>query len=177
MTTIVAIEYEDHCIVAADSITVGGNGRRYIHSDMAKISERGAFLIAGAGDAQPCDALQHTWTPPRVTVKDKEDLFKFMVAKVVPSMRECIRASGYDPDKDDKEAGFDFIIAVGGELFEVDTQFSVTKSKDNIYGVGSGSPFAMGAIAYGATVEEAVQIAADMSVNTEGPILVKKQFK
>ena len=177
MTTIVGVEYEDHCIVAADSITVGGNGRRYIHPSQAKISERGAFLIAGAGDAQPCDALQHIWTPPKVFAKDKENLFAFMINKVVPSMRECIRASGYDPDKDDKEAGFDFIIAVGGELFEVDTQFSVTKSKDNIYGVGSGSPFAMGAIAYGATVEEAVQIAADMSVNTEGPILVKKQFK
>ena len=177
MTTIVGIEYEDYCIVAADSITVGGNGRRYIHPSQAKIAERGAFLIGGAGDAQPCDALQHTWTPPRVTAKDKEDLFKFMVAKVVPSMRECIKASGYEVDKDDKEAGFDFIIAVGGELFEVDTQFSVAKSKDNVYGVGSGSPFAMGAIAYGASVEEAVEIAARISVNTEGPILVKKQFK
>lgn len=177
MTTIVAIECEDHCIVAADSITVGGNGRRYIHSDMAKISERGAFLIAGAGDAQPCDALQHTWNPPRVLQKDKENLFSFMVNKVVPSMRECIKNSGYDPDKDDKDAGFDFIIAVGGELFEVDTTFNVAKTKDNIYGVGSGSPFAMGALAAGASIELAVEIAARMSVNTEGPILVKKQFK
>ena len=92
-------------------------------------------------------------------------------------MRECIKNSGYDPDKDDKDAGFDFIIAVGGELFEVDTTFNVAKTKDNIYGVGSGSPFAMGALAAGASIELAVEIAARMSVNTEGPILVKKQFK
>jgi ATP-dependent protease HslVU (ClpYQ) peptidase subunit len=177
MTTIVGVEYDDHCVVAADSITVGGNGRRYIHPSMTKIAERGAFLIAGAGDAQPCDALQHTWNPPRVLQKDKQDLFNFMVSKVVPSMRECIKNSGYDPDKDDKEAGFDFLIAVGGQLFEVDTQFSVAKSKDRIYGVGSGAAFAMGALAAGATLEWAVEIAENFSVNTEGPILVKKQFK
>ena len=177
MTTIVGIEYDDYCVIAADSLTVGGNGRRYIHSSVPKIAERGSFLVAGSGDAQPCDALQHTWVPPRVMAKDKEDLFKFMVSKVVPSMRKCIKDSGYEIDKDDKDAGFDFLIAVGGELFEVDSNYSVAKTETNIYGVGSGSPFAMGALLVGANIEDAIQASAKLSVNTEGPFLVQKQFK
>jgi ATP-dependent protease HslVU (ClpYQ) peptidase subunit len=182
MTTIVAVQYKDKCVIAADNQVTGGNGRRYNHPDMKKIAQRGAFLIAGSGEVQPCDVVQHMWNPPKLTAKDSEDIYHFMITKAMPSLRKCLSDNGYDFNEGKGEGKadenrFNFILAVGGEVFDVADDLSVCRSEDGIYGVGSGSDYAIGALHAGAKPKRAVEIAAKLDVNTSGPIQVVEQYK
>ena len=112
MTTIIGIQHDTHCVIAADSRTTAIN-RPYSHPTVTKITKRGKWLIAGAGDVQPCDVIQHVWKPPALPTT-KKDLYSFMITDVAPSLRDCIKDAGYVPDKDDPDAGFEFLFAVGG---------------------------------------------------------------
>ncbi len=182
MTTIVAVQYTDKCVIAADNQVTGGGGRKYTHPDMKKISQRGAFLIAGSGEVQPCDVVQHMWVAPKLTAKDSADVYHFMITKVMPSLRKCLTDNGYDfnEGKGDGKADenrFNFIIAVGGEVFDIADDLSVCRSADGIYGVGSGSDYAIGALHAGADPKKAVEIAAKLDVNTSGPVQIVEQYK
>ena len=46
-----------------------------------------------------------------------------------------------------------------------------------IYGIGSGAPFAIGALESGATVEKALEVAEKRSPYTAGPFQIIKQSK
>ena len=73
MTTIIGVQYEDHCLFMADNQVTLDGGRRYKHPDMKKISKVGDYLVAGSGEVAPCDIAQHLWTPPAMTTKDRKD--------------------------------------------------------------------------------------------------------
>ena len=175
MTTIIGIEYDDHCLVVADSRVTDDDGKIFSHKSMTKINERGSFLIAGAGEILPCDVVQHSWKPPRVTARDKQDLYHFMVTKVVPSIRKCLKENGHNFDEGGDNR-FSFLIAVGGKLFELDDALGITKNYTNQYGIGSGAPFALGALAAGAKPRDAMDIASDLTAFTAPPYLEFIQY-
>lgn len=177
MTTIIGLEYDDHCFLVADSRTTASDGYIYTHANVEKISERGDFLIAGSGEVTPCDVLQHIWEPPTITKQDKKDLFHFMISKVIPSIRKCLIDNGHNFDEPKTEQRFQFLIAVCGEIFDVDDSLGVSKSTSGVYGAGSGAPYAIGAIHAGADAYEAMEIAAELTAFTAGPYKSKTQFK
>ncbi|NDB61907.1 hypothetical protein EB001_26220 [bacterium] len=149
MTTIIAVQYPDKAIIGADSQTTGATGRVASHHQMVKITQRGDFIIAGSGECAPCDIAQHIWVPPVPSAKDWNNLYHFMIAKVV----------------------------LGGEIFEIADDFSVTLDGKGYYGVGSGSDFAIGALSAGATVKEALKIASDNDAFTSPPFIYHTQQK
>jgi ATP-dependent protease HslVU (ClpYQ) peptidase subunit len=105
-----------------------------------------------------------------------------MISKTMPSLRKFLTDNGYDFNEGKgegkaDESRFNFLIAVGGELFDIADDLSVCRSGDGIYGVGSGSPYAVGAIHAGAKPEKAIEIAAKLDVNTSGPIQIVEQYK
>jgi ATP-dependent protease HslVU (ClpYQ) peptidase subunit len=150
MTTIIGLQYEDSCFIVADSRTTDESGRIYTHPEVQKISENGMFLIAGSGETLPCDIAQHVWIPPVPTKQDRDDLYHFMIVKAMPSLRKCMSENGYNFEEDSKDTRFQFIMAVGGEIFDVDQELSISKSADGVYAAGSGAPYALGAIHAGA---------------------------
>jgi hypothetical protein len=117
------------------------------------------------------------YVPPTPTAKEKENLYKFMITKFVPAMRECLDDNGYKPDPNDKDSGFSFLFAYDGEVFDISNDFSVLLNSDGIYGVGNGSKFAIGALYAGANVEKALEIAANNDVYTSGPFQIVRQQK
>lgn len=177
MTTIIGLEYDDSCVIVADSRTTDDNGRVYSHPNVKKISEVGPFLVAGSGETLPCDIAQNIWEPPTPTKSDYKDLYKFMIVKAMPSLRKCLIDNGYNFEEDTKETRFTFIIAIGGELFDVDQWLSVMKSDNGVYVAGSGGAYALGALFHGADAYEAMDIAARISVYTAPPYISKTQFK
>lgn len=176
MTTIIGVEYEDRSEIMADSRVTDDNGKVFSHPSMTKINERGAFIIAGAGEILPCDVIQHIWTPPKVLATDKKDLYHFMVVKVIPSMRQCLKENGYNFDEPGDNRFF-FLVAVCGELFELDDQLGISKSDFNIYGIGSGSSYAIGALMAGASMEWAMEIASKATAFTAEPFNKITQYK
>jgi ATP-dependent protease HslVU (ClpYQ) peptidase subunit len=169
MTTIIAIQQEDKVSFGADSQVTGGNGRISRHAQMVKITKRGEYIIAGSGECAPCDLAPST--------QDKKDLYHFMIAKVVPSLKECFKDNGYKWDEPDEETKFAFLIAVGGEVFELADDMSICLDARGFYGVGSGSSYAIGALASGKTLKEALAIAADYDAYTSAPFIYYHQEK
>jgi ATP-dependent protease HslVU (ClpYQ) peptidase subunit len=176
MTTIVGVVKNGVVTIGADSQVTDGN-RKNNHPKMEKITKRNGYLIAGSGDSQPCDVLQHIFAPPAPTVADKKDLYHFMITKFVPAMRECLSDNGWKPETEDKEGGFNFLIAIDGELFDIGDDFSVVLRDDGIYGIGIGSSYAVGALYAGASIEKALEIAATNDIYTSGPFKIVKQTK
>jgi ATP-dependent protease HslVU (ClpYQ) peptidase subunit len=168
MTTIIGIQHENSCLIAADSRTTNEYGRPYHDKRVAKITERGAWIIAGAGDPQACDIIQHIWQPPKQEIKDD---YKFMVTKVTLSIRDCLKKNGYERDKDDKDGGFIFLLAYKGKLYEIDECFTVYLNEEGFYGLGSGSRWALGALQAGASWEKALEIAEKNDVYTGRPFI------
>ena len=100
-----------------------------------------------------------------------------MIAEVATSMRLALVMNGYTPDKESDEPDFIFLIALGGVIFELDDSLSVLMRDDGIYGIGSGSPYAIGALQAGATWKQAMQIATRNNVFTAPPFITHKQTK
>ena len=100
-----------------------------------------------------------------------------MVVKFIPAMKECLEEYGWKEEKEDKDSGFNMLFAFDGEIFDIGNDFSVLLNSDGIYGVGSGSPFAIGALYAGASVEKALEIAANNDIYTSGPFQILKQQK
>ena len=174
MTTILGLQLEDGVVLAADSqITYS---RIYIQADSGKITRNGDYIIAGAGDVSAGDIAQHIWQPPKPTVAEKKDLRHFVITKVIPSLRNCLSNNGYiKANKDDD--GWSFIIALCGYLFEIADDYSVLTDSSNFYGIGSGSPYGLGALHQGASLEQALQIADRLDPNTSAPFVYFTQKK
>jgi ATP-dependent protease HslVU (ClpYQ) peptidase subunit len=178
MTTIIGIEYGDKSLFVADSRVTDDSGRIYAHKVMKKIATRGSLLIAGAGEVVPCDIAQNIWVPPQFTAKDKKDVYRFMITKVMPSLRKCLMDNGYNFDEDKKDGSrFQFLISVGGEIFDIDEDLSVMKNEDNIYAIGSGGQFALGALYAGASPLVAMEIACKVSAYSAPPFHEEIQYK
>lgn len=175
MTTIVGLCKDGTVTLGADSQVT--NGDRINNSlIMEKITKNNGYLIAGSGDSTPCDILQHIFIPPVPTVAERKNLYKFMITKFVPAMRECLEDNGYKADPKE-DSGFSMLIAYDGELFDIGDDFSVLLNDTGIYGVGNGSKYAIGALSVGATIEKALQVAADNDIYTSGPFQIVKQTK
>jgi hypothetical protein len=144
---------------------------------MTKVSVRGEYIIAGSGECAPCDIAQHIWVPPTPTAKESKDLYHFMISKVVPSLKLCFKENEYKWDVEDDETKFAFLIIIGGQIFELADDFSVTLDGKGYYGVGSGSDFAIGALNAGATLKEALKIASDNDAFTSPPFIFHTQHK
>lgn len=176
MTTIVGIEKDGVVTLGADSQVTDGN-RKHNNLKMEKITKNNGYLIAGSGDSSACDILQHLFIPPVPSIIERKNLYIFMITKFVPEMRQCLKDNDYEPDAKDGDSGFQMLIAFDGELFDISNDFSVLLSGDGIYGVGSGSQFGIGALYAGATVEEALNKAANNDIYTSGPFQIVKQTK
>ena len=176
MTTIVGVCKNGNVTMGADSQVTDGD-RINNSLTMEKITKNNGYLIAGSGDSTPCDILQHIFVPPIPSASERKNMYKFMITKFVPEMRECLSENGWKPDTDDKDSGFSMLIAYDGELFDIGDDFSVLLNGDGIYGVGNGSKFAIGALYAGASVEQALQIAANNDIYTSGPFQIIKQQK
>lgn len=180
MTTIVGVQHKDYCEIHVDSRVTDDSGRIFSHPDMMKFAERGSLIIAGSGEVLPCDVAQNIWNPPRLLAADKQNIYKFMITKVMPSLREVLAKNGYNFDEaHDKKEGerFHFLIACNGELFDVDQDLSVTRDQSGVYAVGSGAPYALGALYAKASPLDALKIAATLSAYTAEPFYSIEQYK
>lgn len=177
MTTLIGIQYENGCLLVADSRTTDASGKIYSHQDVKKIAERGPLLVSGSGEVLPCDILQHIWEPPPLTKADRADVYHYMVAKAMPSLRKCLTDNGYNFDETKTDTRFQFLIAANGELFDIDDELSVSRNDDGIYAAGSGGAYAIGALHAGADAFQAMEIAAKVTAFTAPPYISKEQFK
>ena len=177
MTTIIGVEYANRCVVLGDSRVVG-DSKIYSHPDMVKVVTNGNYLVGVAGDVRALQVVLHTWKPPAFLVKDKTNIFQFMVNKVAPSLKQLLTDAGLlDSKSPDKDFEINIIVGLNGSLFEIDSDFAVSRSDSGYYGIGTSSDLALGALYAGATPEQAASIAALNDSKTAEPFIVETQLK
>lgn len=184
MTTLVAIQSEEWCVIAAESQATT-NARVMDCSPVGKIAQNGKFLIAAAGATRGGNLLSFAWKPP--TPIGHED--EFMTRFVIPSMRKLFMVNGYDIKSDGQSASFDneLLIAVRGRIYHIFDDYGWERCGSGLYATGSGADFALGAMeALGARdcvdyaeaidiVEQSVKIASKFDIFSGGLIQVAMQ--
>jgi ATP-dependent protease HslVU (ClpYQ) peptidase subunit len=177
MTTVIAIQHQDGALMIADS-QINSSGKPYFHEDMVKIIERNKFLIGVAGRVVALQAIHNSWNPPALSANYKGSIYNFVITKIVPSLKMFIDESKMFTDKE-KEDGdlFSILIAIKGDVFEIDEDYSVARRSDGIYAIGSGADFALGALMAGSQPIDAMQIAASFDLNTHAPFIALRQDK
>ena len=171
MTTVIAIQHHDGVDMIADS-QINSSGKPYFHNDMVKIIDRNKYLIGVAGRVVALQAIQNSWNPPTFSSNYKGNIYNFVITKIVPSLKLFIDDCKMFTDKE-KEDGelFNILLAIKGEVFEIDEDFSVARRSDGIYAIGSGADFALGALMAGALPNDAMMIAASFDLNTHAPFI------
>lgn len=168
MTTIVAVQGGTVATIGAESYTTYGD-RPYFHKDVKKIIRSGRWLIAAAGDANACDLITNVWKPP--TPRGNKNLYDFVATNVIKSLRKMFADNNYTQQP--KDDGFDLLLAINGEVFQITNDYTLLKTSTGIYGIGSGADYAIGALMAGASVEEAMKIAIKLDINSGGPIQIE----
>lgn len=187
MTAIVGIQGKGWVVLASDTVTTYTD-RPYVAKGCEKINKVGEYLIAVAGDAIAGDILNNLWQPPKV-VKTKEPE-KFLMLKVLPSIKQALTDAGYDSNpanKKDDDAGWDALICFNGKLYQISDDYGYMKDDKGLYGIGSGGALALGALAAmenetrthskaTAAAKKAINIAIQYNIWCDGPVNIKKQF-
>ena len=187
MTTLIAYQGEGFCVIAADSQTTFNNMSADC-SPMGKIAVNGKFLVSAAGTVRGMNLIQHSFRPP--ALRSTTDLDSYMINKFVPALRKVFISAGYDI-KDSADIAShenDFIVAINGTLFFVDSVYGVERNKDNIHITGSGQSLALGA-AYALGIKDAddyeevvdiivksVQTAIKFDIYSSGAVQIAVQF-
>ena len=148
MTTLIAFQHDDFCLIAADTQTTS-YGIAADCEPMGKIAKNGKYLVSAAGLVRGMNLIQHAFNPPSPTkTNNPEALDKFIISSFVPALRKCFIESGYDIKSEGDPASHDndFIIAVNGTLYFIDEVYGVERTKTKVYATGTGSQLALGAV-------------------------------
>lgn len=81
------------------------------------------------------------------------------------------------PDQKDDWPDGVALVVIQGRIFQVHHDFTVTEAEGDFNGIGSGSGYALGALAAGKSIEKALEIAADLDPFTGGELHIVKGLK
>jgi len=187
MTAIVGIQGKGWAVLGADTVT-SYQDRPYVAKGCEKIVKVGEYLIAVAGDAIVGDILNNLWQPPKVIKTQDPD--RFMMIRVLPSMKQTIIDGGYDPTpktKNDDDSGWDALVCFNGKIYQVSDDYGYMKDDKGLYAIGSGGTLALGALAAlesetkthakaSGAAKKAINIAIQYNVWCGGTAAIKTQF-
>ena len=183
MTAIVGIQGKGWAVIAADSMTTYDD-KPYFSKSFEKVTRKGDYVFAFAGDAIAGNIANFIWTPPKFIKTVPTDVF--VQTKVLPSLRDVLKDNGYEPDTTkNPDAGFDALICINGTIYEIDQDFLWSRDDRGLYAVGSGGPLALGALATGFSknsmkaaefaARRAIKISADYTISVGGDVKVITQ--
>ena len=187
MTAIVGIQGKGWAVLAADSMTTYTD-RPYVAKGYDKIVKINEYLIAVAGDALAGDILNNLWQPPKVLKTQDPD--RFMMIRVLPSIKQALTDAGYDPNpkgKADDDSGWDALVCFNGNLYQISDDYGYMRDDRGLYGIGSGGSLAMGALVAldgdtkthakaSSAAKKAINIAIQYNIWCGGTVSVKTQF-
>lgn len=168
MSTIVAVERGVGTVFAWDSLVSWGDRVSDISGLDSKVFRNGPAVFGVAGVKRVADVLR--FLPLPGLEEAGFDPTRWVVSCLVPLLVGELDGGKFFEGVSDSESHV--IVAVGGVVGYLTNDFAWVPDLGGVFGVGSGSGFAIGALCAGASVEEAVGIAADWDLNTGGVVCV-----
>jgi hypothetical protein len=139
-----------------------------------KLVRRGRYILAAAGHG-PFLASFSAFRPPEPS---KRSRMAFMRDVFLPALRRHMLEDDLHLDSSSTtDTVFEGLVALNGRLYLISDSGDVNRSSTGVYGLGSGAPFAMGAVMAHATTAAAVRIAASIDVWTGGPVQTLRQLR
>jgi ATP-dependent protease HslVU (ClpYQ) peptidase subunit len=144
VTTLAAVQGDGWAVIAADSQSSDGDGFA-INIPTGKMFKNNELIIAGAGQVRGINLLEHGWDAPAVKLKN---LDKYVTSILVPSMRKCFSMADYEYKRDGESVENDniWIVAIQGQIYRIESDYSWERNSSNLYVAGSGERFALGAL-------------------------------
>ncbi len=178
MTAIVGIQGKDGAVLASDSFTVYGD-RAYQAKSIAKIIEKNGYAFSFSGDGTVADIAKHLWVMPKFN--RTMNLDDFVMTKILGSLKEACISHGYEPDPNDKDSGWDALICINGNIYQLDQGFGYLQSDNGLYAIGGGGTTALGAMealitgneslpAIESIAKRAIEISTKYNINVGGDI-------
>lgn len=167
MTTVIAVEGEYVTKFVADSQCTYGSQQS---DDSVKIAKNGEYTFAVAGALRAMQIIEFAKLPPipHTQINGRTDLQnstldRFFSLEIIPAIvsafKECVRESSLRHSS--------ILVALKNRVYEVaGGDGAWLRYKTGHYGIGSGSSYALGALAAGANPEDAVSIASDYDTYT-----------
>lgn len=155
MTTIVFKETPSKVEIAFDSKVSGGGGHDELEQPKVFTTYGITYGIAGAvGLANLMESI--SVKPPEKGLSGTE-MDQWVQRVLIRAMRSQVKE--YNPDST-FDAYWQVLVSVNKRVYSIGGDFSRVRNTSGLYAIGSGSPFAMGALKAGASPRKAVEIAA-----------------
>jgi len=183
MTTIAAIQGDGFVVVGSDSRITSDGGRIYLlPKEIGKIVRNEKYLLAASGDLRAINLLANVKLPSTGGVSGKK-LDRFISTEVVPLIQEEFERAGYGKEGSHES---EIMLCVEGVVYEIAQNYDLSRDSTGIYGIGSGSSYAVGALHAMVAgeisineakeyVREAIKIAAKLDAGTGEPITIVVQ--
>lgn len=146
--------------MAWDSRTMCGTA--HFEGEHQKVFANGEVIFASAGDVRRINALTYMDVPP---VEDW-DVDRYVHTSLVPAMLEVFAQKLHGDDYPDGET----LAVVRGRVYEIGNDGVVTRRTDSRYAIGSGAPYALGALRSNADIRKVLEVAAYFDAGTGGRI-------
>ncbi len=143
MTCIVGLIEQDRVYIGADSAAVAGWTRR--QSLVKKVFRRGPFLIGYTTSFRMGQLLEHQLEVPAQAARESD--MSYMVNRFIESTRSLLKERGFAKIESNNETGGQFLVGYNGRLYSIESDFQVGQMADGFDAIGSGSDYALGAMA------------------------------
>lgn len=168
MTTIIASKMGEGVVFAYDSQVTWGNSK--LVSD-AKVFQTGPIVFGVSGSCRDGDIIKHGLDIPEFKRKHRQNPERWIVSKLVPAIQHALdKNRQLETRNSQSTTDSHIIVSIPGFLGVLATDLSLIGQDEECVGVGSGSDYAVGAYHAGASLEQAVSIAAKLDVGTGGKI-------
>lgn len=170
MTTIIAKKVKGGVKFAYDSQVTWGNSK--LTSD-SKVFQRGLVVFGFSGSCRDGDVVKHDMDMPEFKKKHRADPERWIIRKLIPAIQHALdKNHQLETRNNQSTTESHIIVSIPGFIGVLATDLSLVGQFEDCVGVGSGSDYAVGAVHAGASLEQAVAIAAKLDVGTGGEINV-----
>ncbi len=175
MTCIVGLVEKKNVYIGGDSASVAGWTSRVTR--LPKVFRRGPFLIGYTTSFRMGQLLQHALVVPSQGA-ERDDM-RFMVTTFVECVRALLKDKGVAKVESNAESGGQFLVGYKSRLYSVQQDFQVNEMADGFDAVGSGSEYALGALAVTKgmaptqRLKRALAVSAHFNMAVSPPFFVK----
>lgn len=145
MTCIVGLVHQDSVWVGGDSAGVAGYSLS-VRAD-EKVFRRGPFVMGFTSSFRMGQLLHYKLrVPTSLPATYHKDPDKWMATTFVDAVRKCLKDGGYARTHNDEERGGVFVVAEGGNLWTIESDYQVARPACGYTAVGCGQDLALGAL-------------------------------
>ena len=142
LTVICAISENGKVWMGGDSAGVGGLSLS-VRKD-PKVFINGDFIIGYTTSFRMGQLLQYSLHPPEM-VKG-EDGMAYMVRRFIPAVKDCLKGGGFQSTQNSVDEGGVFLVGFHGELYEIQSDYQVSRVVQQYDACGCGYQIALGSL-------------------------------